>query len=81
MIAPSSISSTSSIASTPAGVVSRPPAFTVGRFHRRKASVTEPSASPAQNCWRKSTVHPTSENTANQCASAAAITAVWKISW
>jgi len=35
--------STDSIASTPARVRSVPPAFTVGRRQRRKASVTSPS--------------------------------------
>src|SRR5918999_6558351 len=41
--------STASNASTPTGVRCRPPALTCGRFQRRNASVTVPSASPSHS--------------------------------
>ena len=57
MISAGSITSRASIASTPARVVSVPPSFTVGRFQRRKATVTSPRPMASRvgigNCIRQ----------------------------
>src|SRR5689334_11466357 len=54
-MARSEVRSTASMASTPTGVTSVPPALTVGRLQYLKATVTEPSLRPGQNVRGNST--------------------------
>ena len=85
-----SISSSASIASTPTAVVSVPPAFTVGRFHRRNATVTSPRRiasrvgignSIAASLPARAGAQPTSNSTVTQWHSAPTTTRVWNTSW